>query len=70
MFQGQFGDFRIDVFTPSIDFSWEALRTRQQVKSGGGTSHVAVRNWHTWSVEREARRVQVARSLAFAVPGA
>jgi len=24
----RFGDFRVDVFTPSVDFSWEALRTR------------------------------------------
>lgn len=24
----RFGDYRLDVFTPSIDFSWEAARTR------------------------------------------
>ncbi|MFN8544938.1 MAG: hypothetical protein U0807_12160 [Candidatus Binatia bacterium] len=28
LFVTRFGDFRLDVFTPSIDFSWEALRTR------------------------------------------
>jgi hypothetical protein len=28
MFSGRFGDFRVDVFTPSIDFAWEAGRTR------------------------------------------
>ncbi|MBZ0238860.1 MAG: hypothetical protein K8M05_41500 [Deltaproteobacteria bacterium] len=26
--------FRLDVFTPSIDFSWEALRTRVKVAAG------------------------------------
>ncbi len=35
MFQGRFGDFRIDLFTPSIEFSWEAMRTRRQVSTGG-----------------------------------
>ena len=28
LFVVRFGDLRIDVFTPSIDFSWEAERTR------------------------------------------
>ncbi len=28
MFLGKWGYFRIDLFTPSIDFSWEAERTR------------------------------------------
>jgi hypothetical protein len=28
LFVSRFGDFRLDVFLPSIDFSWEALRTR------------------------------------------
>ena len=28
MFVARFGSFRIDVFTPSIDFAWEAMRTR------------------------------------------
>ena len=28
MFIGRWGYYRIDVFTPSIDFSWEAERTR------------------------------------------
>lgn len=28
MFQAWYGLFRLDVFTPSIDFSWEAARTR------------------------------------------
>jgi hypothetical protein len=28
------GPFRIDVFTPSIDFSWEAERTRKCVRIG------------------------------------
>ncbi len=34
-FRAWFGDFRLDVFTPSIDFSWEAMRTRRKAKSGG-----------------------------------
>jgi hypothetical protein len=28
MFVARFGDFRVDVFVPSIEFSWDALRTR------------------------------------------
>lgn len=28
MFIGHLAELRVDVFTPSIDFSWEALRTR------------------------------------------
>lgn len=28
MFVGRLGDFRVDVFVPSIPFSWEAERTR------------------------------------------
>ena len=28
MFVARFGPFRVDVFTPSIDFAWEAMRTR------------------------------------------
>jgi hypothetical protein len=28
MFEVHLGDFRVDVFTPSIEFSWEAERTR------------------------------------------
>lgn len=28
MFVARYGIFRIDVFTPSIDFAWEAMRTR------------------------------------------
>jgi hypothetical protein len=28
MFQAWYGIFRLDVFTPSIDFAWEAARTR------------------------------------------
>lgn len=28
MYVTRFGPFRIDLFTPSIEFSWEALRTR------------------------------------------
>jgi hypothetical protein len=27
-FTGRFGPYRVDVFTPSIEFSWEAQRTR------------------------------------------
>ena len=35
LFIGHLGDLRIDVFTPSIEFSWEALRTRVQLAVGG-----------------------------------
>jgi hypothetical protein len=35
MFIGWVGACRIDVFTPSIPFSWEALETRVQVETGG-----------------------------------
>jgi hypothetical protein len=34
LFIGHLGELRIDVFTPSIDFSWEALRTRQRLPIG------------------------------------
>jgi hypothetical protein len=34
LFIGHLGDLRIDVFTPSIDFSWEALRTRVRLSVG------------------------------------
>mgnify|MGYP001561780867 CR=1 FL=1 len=34
MFVGQFAGYRIDVFTPSIDFSHEAARTRRRVTVG------------------------------------
>ena len=34
MFVGQWGLFRIDVFTPSIEFSWEAERTRTRHRVG------------------------------------
>lgn len=35
LFVGWVGACRIDVFTPSIPFSWEALKTRVQVDVGG-----------------------------------
>lgn len=35
MFVGRWGRFRIDVFTPSIPFSWEAQQTRVRVEVGG-----------------------------------
>ena len=35
MFQVQFGHFRVDLFMPSIDFSWEAKRTRARQKIEG-----------------------------------
>lgn len=35
MFIGWVGACRIDVFTPSIPFSWEALKTRVAVETGG-----------------------------------
>lgn len=35
LFVGWLGACRIDVFTPSIPFSWEALKTRVQVELGG-----------------------------------
>jgi len=31
----RFGDYRLDVFTPSIDFSWEAERTRVRHTADG-----------------------------------
>ena len=34
MFVGHLGDYRVDVFTPSIDFSHEAARTRRRVAVG------------------------------------
>jgi hypothetical protein len=34
-FVARFGDFRLDVFTPSIAFSWEALRTRVRHRIDG-----------------------------------
>jgi hypothetical protein len=30
----RWGDYRLDVFTPSIDFSWEAARTRVRHRIG------------------------------------
>lgn len=38
MFIGWVGACRIDVFTPSIPFSWEALKTRVSVPVGGTTA--------------------------------
>lgn len=35
MFLGRFGQMRIDVFVPSIPFSWEAARTRVRKTIGG-----------------------------------
>lgn len=35
LFVGWLGACRVDVFTPSIPFSWEALKTRVQVDLGG-----------------------------------
>lgn len=35
LFVGWLGACRVDVFTPSIPFSWEALRTRVRVDVGG-----------------------------------
>ncbi len=35
MFTASFGEFRVDVFTPSIDFSWEAQRTRHKATVDG-----------------------------------
>jgi hypothetical protein len=35
MFVGDWAGMRIDVFTPSIDFSYEALRTRKRCTVGG-----------------------------------
>ena len=35
MFVGRWGLYRIDVFTPSIDFAWEARRTRVRRDLGG-----------------------------------
>jgi len=35
LFVGWLGSCRIDVFTPSIPFSWEALRTRVAIELGG-----------------------------------
>ncbi len=35
LFVGWVGACRIDIFTPSIPFSWEALETRVQVELGG-----------------------------------
>ncbi len=39
----RFGDYRLDVFTPSIDFSWEAERTRvRHVVDGVGVWFLSV----------------------------
>jgi hypothetical protein len=35
LFVGWLGSCRIDVFTPSIPFSWEALKTRASVELAG-----------------------------------
>ena len=35
MFQALWGIYRIDLFTPSIPFSWEAMRTRMRVRALG-----------------------------------
>lgn len=35
MFEGRGSGMRVDVFTPSIDFSWEAMRTRVRVDRDG-----------------------------------
>jgi hypothetical protein len=35
LFIGHLGELRIDVFTPSIDFSWEAYETRVEHEIGG-----------------------------------
>ncbi len=48
MFVGHLGDLRIDVFTPSIDFSWEALRTRVRLPLGAE---------HFWFLSAEALSV-------------
>jgi len=34
-----YGPFRLDVFTPSIEFSWEAARTRVEQTIDGSTVH-------------------------------
>jgi len=38
MFVGRWGIYRIDVFTPSIDFAWEAERTRVRHEIGGSSA--------------------------------
>jgi len=38
LFVGWVGACRVDVFTPSIPFSWEALKTRVAVQVGGSTA--------------------------------
>lgn len=38
LFIGWVGACRVDVFTPSIPFSWEALKTRVQVEVGGASA--------------------------------
>lgn len=45
LFVGWVGACRIDVFTPSIPFSWEALKTRVSVPVDGG---------HAWFLSAEA----------------
>ncbi len=38
LFIGWFGQCRIDIFTPSIPFSWEALKTRVSLSVGGASA--------------------------------
>jgi hypothetical protein len=45
MLVGRVGEFRLDVFTPSIPFSWEALRTRFRTR---------VRDIDAWFLSAEA----------------
>jgi len=49
MFVGRWSGMRIDVFLPSIDFAFEAERTRVRVTDDTGRSGWSSWIWSAWS---------------------